>query len=146
MARHNEIGKIGEEIAANWLKAKGFSIVELNYLKKWGEIDIVARQSGRQARGTDELIHFVEVKTVSYETRADLERAVTPASRTGGHETWRPEDNVHKNKQDRLKRAIQTWLIDNKYEGEWQIDIVTVRLVPREKFARVKCLENIIFE
>ncbi len=139
MARHNEIGKIGEEIAVNWLKTKGFAIVELNYLRKWGEIDIVARQSGGQARRTDELIHFIEVKTVSYETKADLEYSVS-------HETYRPEDNVHKSKQDRLKRAIQTWLAEHKYEGDWQIDIVTVRLVPREKFARVNFLENVVFE
>ena len=132
MARHNEIGKIGEDIATQWLLKNSYSIIERNYHKKWGEIDIVARETAGK-------IHFVEVKTVSYETRRVLEYAVT-------HETWRAEDNVHQNKQDRLKRAIQTWMIDNKYHGEFQIDILTVRLVPREKFARIKFMENIIFD
>ena len=115
MAKHNEIGKIGEDLATNWLKTEGFSIIERNYNKKWGEIDIVAR-------GTTGKVHFVEVKSVSYETKSDLEYAVT-------HETWRPEDNVHKDKQDRLKRAIQTWMLENKYQGEFQIEIMHRQLI-----------------
>lgn len=132
MAKHNEIGEIGEDIAEKWLVQKGFTIVERNYLRKWGEIDIVARE-------TTGKIHFVEVKTVSYETKAYLEYAVS-------HGTWRPEENVHKDKQERLKRAIQTWLLDHKYAGEWQIDIIAIRMVPREKYCRVKLLDNVIFE
>ncbi len=31
-------------------------------------------------------------------------------------------------------------------ESEYQIDILTVRMVPREKFAQVKLIENVIFE
>ncbi len=139
MARHNEIGKIGEDIAMKHLQNAGMTLIERNYLKKWGEIDIVAREtSGR--------IHFVEVKSVSYETKSDLEWAVPPAGRTGGFETYHPEDNVHKNKQDRLKRAIQTWLSENRWEGEFQIDVVVVYLVPRERYAKVKVLENVVFE
>ena len=139
MARHNEIGKIGENIAVEWLVSRGMAVIERNYLRKWGEIDIIASQSSRQARGTAGNIHFVEVKSVSYETKSELEWSISRG-------THRPEDNVHKNKQDRLKRAIQTWILDRKYNGEFQIDIMVVYLVPREKFARVKCLENIIFE
>lgn len=132
MAKHNEIGKIGEDIAEDWLIQKGFTIIERNYLRKWGEIDIVSHE-------TTGKIHFVEVKAVSYETKADLEYAVS-------HATWRPEENVHKDKQERLKRAIQTWLLDYKYTGEWQIDIIAIRMVPREKYCRVMLLDNVIFE
>jgi putative endonuclease len=132
VARHNEIGKVGEDLAIKWLLSRSYSIIERNYLKKWGEIDIVARE-------TSGIIHFVEVKAVSYETKEALEWYVS-------HETWRPEENVHSNKQERLKRAIQTWLAENKYEGEWQIDIQTVFIVPREKYARIKVIENVIFE
>lgn len=132
MAKHNEIGRIGEEIAAKWLANKGFSIIKLNYLKKYGEIDIVTR-------GTDQIIHFVEVKTVSYETKQYLNNAVS-------HGTWRPEENVHREKQLRLSRAIQVWILENGYTGKWQIDIISVRLVSNEKLCRIKYIENVIFE
>jgi putative endonuclease len=132
MARHNEIGRMGEDIAAKWLIQRGFAIIEQNYLKKWGEIDIVAR-------GASGEVHFVEVKTVSYETKTKLEYAVS-------HETWRPEENVHRNKIDRFKRAIQTWVAENKYGGDWQTDIITLRLVPREKIACIKLIDNIILD
>lgn len=132
MAKHNEIGKTGEDIAEIWLKNRKFSIIVRNYNRKWGEIDIVAR-------GTDQIVHFVEVKTVSYETKEDLEYAVS-------HETWRPEENVHIQKQKRLSRAIQTWLVDKNYPGKWQIDIIAIRIVPREKYCCIVLIENVIFE
>jgi putative endonuclease len=139
MARHNEIGKIGEDIAAKWAVSRGMTLIERNYRRKWGEIDIVARLPAGQAGETSGKLHFIEVKSVSYETKSDLDWAVT-------HETYRPEDNVHKNKQDRLKRAIQTWILDKKYNGNFQIDIVTVRIVLDEEYARIHYLDNVIFE
>lgn len=131
MAKHNEIGKMGEEIACKWLISHGFTIIQQNYSKKYGEIDIVARETS--------IIHLIEVKSVSYGTKEDLDYAVS-------HETWRPEENVHNDKQRKLKNAIQVWLIENKYEGDWQIDILSVQMVPREKYSLVKLLDNVIFE
>ncbi|MBY0309675.1 YraN family protein [Patescibacteria group bacterium] len=127
----NKIGGIGETLAAGWLGKRGFVVVERNYLKKWGEIDIVAH-------GTDGY-HFVEVKTVSYETKESLEWAVT-------HETWRPEDNVHRTKLERLGRTIETWIEQHGYTGNWKIDVIIVRIVPRDKFATVKMVPNIILD
>ncbi len=138
MAKHNVIGKIGEDIAVKWLISNGFEIIERNYQKKLGEIDIVARLPAGKA-GETRKIHFLEVKSVSYGTKGDLEYAVS-------HETWRPEENVHKEKIRRIKNVIETWLIENNYNGLWQIDILSVRIVPREKFAQVNVLENVIFE
>ena len=127
--QNKQVGRYGEDVAAKYLKNKGFEILSLNYLKKWGEIDIVARKEG--------LVHFVEVKTVSYETRFDLESSVSRG-------TWRPEDNVHAHKIKKLSRAIESWLAEFRYEGEWQIDVMAVKIVPREKFATVKHIENVI--
>lgn len=131
MAKHNEIGKIGEDLASKWLKDSGFMILERNYRKKWGEIDIVARETGT--------IHFVEVKSVSYETKHDLEQNQSSNS-------WRPEENVHKSKILRLKNTINTWIQEKKYTGKFEIAIITVKMVPREKYAAVKLLKNVIFE
>ena len=128
-AKNKEIGKIGEDVAENYLKNKGFDILCRNYLKKWGEIDIVTRRTDK--------IHFIEVKTVSYETKQDLKLAVT-------HGTWRPEENVHAYKLRKLNRAIESWLMENHCDLDWQIDVIAVRIVPREKYATVKYIPNVI--
>lgn len=57
MADHNELGKKGEAIAAGFLEAKGYKILDTNYRFKRGEIDIVALRLEPA-----ELV-FVEVKT-----------------------------------------------------------------------------------
>jgi putative endonuclease len=128
-ANNKVIGKYGEDIAEKYMKNKGFEILARNYLKKWGEIDIVAR-------GTNK-IHFVEVKTVSYETKDVLLEAVT-------RRTWRPEENVHEFKLKKLYRVIESWMMENNCDLDWQIDVLAVRIVPREKYASVKYIPNII--
>ena len=133
--KKNEIGAIGEEIAVNYLKNNKITVIEQNYLKKWGEIDIVARETNNQ----EQVIRFVEVKTVSYETNQDLKQAISRG-------TWRPEENVHQKKLQRMHRAIESWIEEHSYEGEWEIDVIAVRVVPREKYATVKYLQNIIIE
>jgi putative endonuclease len=126
----NKTGALGEQVAVTYLKQLGFTIVEQNFLKKWGEIDIIAK------RDTD--IHFVEVKTVSYETKESLQRAVS-------HGTWRPEENVTPQKIHKLNRVIETWIEEQPQDlVVWQIDVVAVRIVPHEKYATIKYLPNII--
>jgi putative endonuclease len=127
---NKQIGNYGEEIAAKYLQKQGFQILDRNYLKKWGEIDIVARRT--------EIIHFVEVKTVSYETIDYLNAGVSRG-------TWKPEDNVHPYKIRKLNRAIETWLHEKHIDADWQIDVVAVKMVVRDKFATVKYIPNIIF-
>jgi putative endonuclease len=129
----NKIGSYGEHIAARQVSRMGWKILDINYLKKWGEIDIVARETSNNK----EIVHFIEVKTVSYETKAALESAVARG-------TWRPEENVHFDKIQRLNRAIESWIMENNYEGEWQIDVAAVRVVPNEKYATIKIILNIV--
>lgn len=131
----NKVGAYGEQIAVNYLKKRGLQILSTNYLKKWGEIDIVACET----KGKGKIVHFVEVKTVSYETKQALGEAVT-------RRTWRPEENVHKDKLKRLNRTIESWLTENNSKDDWQIDVCAVRVVPREKYATIKYLPNIIIE
>ncbi len=123
------VGDQGEKIAQQYLRNQGHVIIEQNFWRKFGELDIITR------KGTT--IHFVEVKSVSHETRKELETSVA----TG---IWRPEENVHTHKLERMHRTIETWLSSNNYVGEWQIDVVAVRFVSREKFASVKLIENIV--
>ena len=55
--KHNDVGKLGEDIASDFLKKNGFSIVERNIHFSHNEIDIIAKDK--------EFIIFVEVKTRS---------------------------------------------------------------------------------
>ena len=50
-----EIGRIGEEKVADYLKAKGYIILKRNYKDRYGKVDIIAQN--------EENIVFVEVKT-----------------------------------------------------------------------------------
>jgi putative endonuclease len=123
-----ETGKTGEDVAALFLERRGFVILDRNYWKKWGEIDIIASKG--------DMVHFVEVKAVSYETKFGLKHAVS-------QETWLPEEQVHQAKMRNLANTIESWVIEKAYTGEWQIDVISVRLVPRETFATVKIIENV---
>jgi putative endonuclease len=130
MARHNEIGQKGEEIVVKHLENKGYLIIDRNYRKKWGELDIVAEKSGK--------IHIVEVKTVSRRSwEGKFEQEIN---------YYRPEDNMHYQKVQRLKRAIQTYLLSKfrKSEPEWQFDLACVFLDMEKRVAKVKLLENLI--
>ena len=127
----NQVGAWGEAIAAQYLQQKDFTIIDTNYLKPWGEIDVIARK-GR-------VIHFVEVKTVSYETKTELEKAVSLG-------TYAPEEQVHRKKLQKLSRVIETWLAEHNWVGDWQIDVAAVRIVSRETHASVKYIENVIIE
>src|SRR5260370_14551882 len=41
----SQLGDTGEEVACKYLQNKGFSVLERNYLRPWGEIDIVAKKA-----------------------------------------------------------------------------------------------------
>jgi putative endonuclease len=128
---HIDVGRIGEDIAANYYKEIGYTIIDRNYRKKFGEIDIIAEKGQK--------IYFIEVKTVSYETKRLLNWAIS-------HETWRPEENVTYSKYLRICRTIDAWMFDNKLDSSWQIDIASVRLVPRETFSTINIINNVIFD
>ena len=117
-----KLGAMGEKMAKKFLMKQKFNILSLNYRKKWGEIDIVAKK--------DKTIHFVEVKTVSYETQEN---------------GYMPEENVHPWKIKRLHRAIETYLMENNvaHETEWQIDVIAVFANLKERKVKFRIKENV---
>ncbi len=143
-----KLGDIGENVACEFLVRHGFEIIERNYLRKWGEIDIVAKKSGK--------IHFVEVKSVSCEiSRLNVSHG-TSAKDNPLQETYRPEENLHPGKLKRLYRTIETYLLHpperlvsssragKKEYLDWQLDLITAKIDTRTRQARVEMLENII--
>lgn len=119
------IGKLGEDIAARFLKDKGFDIIERNFLRKWGEIDIVCKKAN--------IVHFVEVKTVSQGTYSQSDA-----------DEYRPEDNFHKNKVIRMKRVIETYIDENDLEEDYCVDLITVKVNERQVTARVNMYDDVI--
>ena len=113
------LGDIGENIACDFLSKHGFKVIERNYLKKWGELDIVARKV--------DVVHFIEVKSVTHGTLG-----------------YRAEDNMHPWKLKRLGRTIQTYLLHKKLDCDWQLDLIMVKMDMKTHKARVEIIENII--
>jgi len=123
-----KVGKLGEDVASMFLMKHKFSILERNYTRKWGEIDIVAKK--------DEKLYFFEVKSVSCETLPNV---------SDNSLNKRPEENMHPWKMKRLSRVVQTYLIHYKIGNTpWQFDLLLVYLDVNNKIARVKRMENII--
>ncbi len=127
MFKSHKTGQLGESLALKFLQNKGFSLVEKNYRKPWGEIDIIVR------KGSD--LRFVEVKTVT---------VVHNVSR-GTYDGYEPEDNIHSAKLKRLGRTIETYLLDKDISDDidWQLDSVAVYLDQEGREIKIEWLENI---
>jgi putative endonuclease len=123
----NKIGKFGEDIACVFLKKHGYRILERNYLKKWGELDIIAKKAKK--------LCFVEVKTVS------CEMSDGTVSRSG----YRPEDNMHSSKIKKFTRVIQTYLQEKGLnQAEWSAALIAIRIDTAKKVAKVRFIENLV--
>ena len=102
MAEHITTGKLGEEIACRYLKEKGYIIIYKGWRSKHLEVDVIVYDG-------DTLV-FVEVKT----------------RRTIGH--GMPFEAVDFNKQTKLDRAANAYILDTNYQGEVRFDIISIVL------------------
>lgn len=124
-----KIGELGEDVACKFLIKHGFSVLERNYTRKWGEIDIIAKKDNKR--------YFIEVKSVSCVT--------LPVFSDDDPFIRRPEENMHPWKLKRLRRVVETYLINQRLGFvEWQFDLLLVYLDLEQKKARVRKIENII--
>src|SRR3989338_407443 len=118
------VGEIGEDIACQFLERKGFKILERNYRKPWGEIDIIAEKAG--------VVRFVEVKAVSRESLLDVSREMD----------YRPEEMVTPDKLRKVARTANLYMENKKDEREFQIDVVGVILSEETRTARCRLIEQ----
>jgi len=131
-----KLGQIGEKIAEDFLKRKGYKILDKNYFvksvfgPKTGEIDIVAKK--------DDTISFVEVKSL----------VVTPTAEGGRGDAGdvSPEDKVNFQKQRKLIKTAQSWLMKNKMPSniKWQIDVIAIKIDLDSKKAKIRHFKNAI--
>ena len=96
-----EIGKLGEDIAVNYLKQKGYKILDRNFECRQGELDIIALDKNE--------IVFIEVKART-------------SNRYGT-----PSEAVNKIKQKHMLQTIKYYLYIRNLSGEFvRIDVIEV--------------------
>ena len=100
MAEHNDFGKLGEEIAVNYLSDKGYEILERNWRNRHKEIDIIARDG--------KFLVIVEVKA----RKSD--------------EYGNPDIAVTRQKQRLLISAANAYLFRNRLDTETRFDIISI--------------------
>ena len=112
MNYNQRIGRLGQEIAIKYLKSKNYKIFDENLYFRKGEIDILAEK--------DNILRFIEVKT-----RTNLKFGY-------------PEDGISDFKKKHLESAINSYLIKNDYNGDYVLEIISVRLDFKDKKAYIK--------
>jgi putative endonuclease len=114
MAIHNELGRLGEQLAKEYLLNKGFTVLAQNYRFEKAELDLICVKN--------EDIVFVEVKTRSSNYYAS------------------PIDAVHLKKQELLKEAAFHFITENKIELEPRFDIIAI--VIQNEVPQIEHLED----
>ena len=100
MAKHNELGKHGEELAVQYLTEKGYEILERNWRNKHKEIDLVAKDG--------ETLVIVEVKTRQSDDHGEPDLAVT------------------RQKQTRLIYAANAYIFKYNLDINTRFDIISI--------------------
>lgn len=100
-------GQKSEDLAVNYLKKKGLKILERNFRKKWGEIDIICFD-----KRTKEIV-FVEVKS------SNLDSQILP------------EEKINFFKKEKIKKIILSYLSKiKKPEAKWRFDVISLKVNP----------------
>lgn len=95
-------GKKGEDLAANFLLQKGFTVVTRNYRFKHAEIDLIVQK--------DDWMIFVEVKTRSSSTFGE------------------PESFVGYKQTRKIFEAAEEYIYSHNWHGHIRFDIISVKL------------------
>ena len=121
MVDKRAVGRFGEDLAASYLTQVGYMVLQRNYRRADGEIDIVAQDGGRLA--------FVEVRT--------------RRSRSYGT----AKESISTRKQQRLANVARMYLQECGLEDvEWGIDVVAVELGPKGALKSLELIRNAVAE
>ncbi len=119
--KRRDTGILGEKLARDFLKKRGYHILETNYRCPEGEIDIVAKHK-------DSLV-FIEVRTKKSLEFGSPEESITPAKK----ERMRSTASQYQQTHDNLPPL-------------WRIDVVAVELTQKGKLSRIEIIENAVGE
>lgn len=126
-SRTSQTGAQGEEIACIFLKRKGFRIIERNFRKPWGEIDIIAEKDG--------IVRIIEVKSITTIVNV-LSREID----------YRPEELVTRRKLLKVARTAALYMEQKKDNREYQVDVVGVLMDQGKRTARCRFFEQALEE
>ena len=116
-----DTGILGEKLAQDLLKKRGYRIVETNYRCQRGEIDIVAKHR--------DFLVFIEVRS-----KKSLEFGT-------------PEESITRGKQRRIKAAAFHYLqAHEKLASQWRIDVIAMELDHEGGLRRSEIIENAVGE
>ena len=103
MASHNDLGKLGEQLAIDFLRNEGYDIIETNWVFEKAEVDIIARR--------ENVLSIVEVKTRS------------------GIGFGLPQDFVDRKKIRLLVKAVNEYVVSRDLDVEVRFDIIGIHKV-----------------
>ncbi len=107
MAKHNELGYLGEQLAKKYLLGQNYLILEQNWRWGKGEIDIIALH--------DNILVFVEVKTRTTALFGYPEEAVSPK------------------KQNMMYELAAEYMYKITHETEFRFDIIAIVMQPQQE-------------
>ena len=117
--KRKELGIVGEKLAKNFLKKKGYRIYETNFRCREGEMDIIA--------GKNDCLVFVEVRT-----KASIDFGS-------------PEESMTFAKREKLVTVALSYLNNHQNQpSTWRIDFIGVELDHNGKATRIEHIENAV--
>lgn len=105
MAAHNTLGRVGEEIAVQYLLSINYKVLATNYRFSRAEVDIIAKEGN--------ILVFVEVKTRSR------------------YKNEHPELSISARKVRLLMDAAYTYMDKIGHNWEIRFDVISVISAPR---------------
>jgi len=137
-----EIGKRGEDIAAEFLQRKGFSVIDRNYHSRWGELDLIAvkrDEGGISVEMHSNNIHQEAKEKLAFccETSVRFVEVKTRTGTTYGS----PGEAVSCVKQKKIRKTALVWLQEQEeYYPSISFDVIEVWVVDR--MAKIRWLQN----
>ncbi|MDT0675181.1 YraN family protein [Autumnicola musiva] len=117
MAKHNLLGKKGEDLAADFLQKNSYTIIARNFVYQKAEVDIIAR--------TDKELIAVEVKTRSTPDFGD------------------PQEFVKKKQIQQLLKAVNHFAEEHELNLEVRFDILAI--IKNKSGTRVEHLKDAFY-
>jgi putative endonuclease len=116
--QHNkQTGELGEKLAGEYLRGKGYKILEQNYRTRYAEIDLVAKKK--------DVLVIIEVRTKI------------------GEQFGTPEETLNWKKLQKVKKNAAAYAAQNKWNKLYRIDSICIVLHKNQTVERINHYVNV---